>query len=222
MGKVFFALPDHLDRGITQLHGDFDGLGDVIILQPATKATARHQDMHMDVIRIQTRQLGHIGLHEARNLRTSPDIQTRLGHFDHDAHGFQRRVGEIGNAVFRLNHIGTVKRGGHIAFVFETAVLMIVGHGCRDCVELVGGVPDIGRRPPVAVDSPGRLKRPPRVIGHNGNTAGDRQDAAHPTHRLGRFGVKADDAAADGWIGAGGGIDHAVHHHIDAIGQGAG
>ena len=104
MGEVFLALPDHLDRRVGQLHRDLYRLGDIVILKTSSKAAAGHQHMHMDVIAIQPRQPRHVGFDKAGDLRAGPNIKASIGQLDHDAHRFHRGVGQIGDAVFRLDN----------------------------------------------------------------------------------------------------------------------
>ena len=126
-------------------------------------------------------------------------------------------MGQIGDAVFRLDHRGILQRLFYIAFVLEPAVAVILGERGRHSGKLVSAVTDIGRRTPVTFNRLSRLKRAPCVIRHHSDAAGDGQDCADPAHLACRLGVKTVQPAANRRIGAGRGDHHTVHLHVDAV-----
>ena len=81
-----------------------------------TETAAHHQNMHMHILWVVASDRGDVLLGETGNLRACPDIHAPI----RDAHGgvdrFQRRMGKIGRAIFRLK--GSIgERGINVAIV---------------------------------------------------------------------------------------------------------
>ena len=177
--------------------------------------------MKMNVVRLEPRD-GRGGCdHEQRNLRAGPDIQPPVLELDHRVHRLQRRMREIGDPVFGLDHLGILQRAFDVALMLETAVLPCGDEGAGDRLEHISRSRRVRCRPPVELDGIGGLKRAPGIVGDHAGAAGDRHDLEHALRFLGDAGIVAVKAAADPRIGANRGVDHARHPDVDAEGRGA-
>ena len=105
MRDVFFAAVGEFDGAALGLHRQFGGLPDDHIFESVAKAAAHHQDVHMNALRVKAGDLGHVVLHEARDLRAGPDIDAVFGDKHRGVDRFERGMGEVGSAVVCLDHV---------------------------------------------------------------------------------------------------------------------